>query len=240
VLDAWLGEKGNLYTKESLFRCDDACPRYGCRGELLVDVTLLELSVQARHLGQPVLEVFDRFCSMVPFVEHGLERVRVRFVLRKPCLFLDDSGYCAIYTVRPAACALFPEFLSLDADRQEYVAGSDLSRYPCIEHFADVPEARKDALAMLSRMHQKEIYAGEIYLFGRAGFTLDLREEVSRRCDGRDGGVVPFNIQTDALHASLTAGGWWDQIRDKIQALDTPDVLGTLLSDMEIVEALNL
>jgi hypothetical protein len=57
VLDAWLGEKGNPYTKESLFRCDDACPRYGCRGELLVDVTLLELSAQARHLDRPVPEV---------------------------------------------------------------------------------------------------------------------------------------------------------------------------------------
>lgn len=78
MLDAWLGEKADLYTKESSFRCDDACPRYGCRGELLVTISLLELSAQARHLGRPALDVFDRFCCTVPFVEHGLERVRVR------------------------------------------------------------------------------------------------------------------------------------------------------------------
>ncbi len=63
---------------------------------------------------------------------------------------------------------------------------------------------------------------------------------MSRRYDGRDGGVVPFNIQMDALCASLTAGGRRDQIREKIRALDTPDGLRALLSGMEIVEALNL
>ena len=240
MLDAWLAEKGKLYTKDSLFRCDDACPRYGCRGELLVNVSLLEVCVQAKHLDRPVSEVFDRYCSTAPFVEHGLEAARVRFVVRKPCLFLDDAGYCAIYAARPAACALFPEFLSLRADRADYVSGSNLSRYPCIEHFADVPEARKDALTLLWSMHQKEIYAGEIYLFGRAGFTVDLREEVGRRRDGREAGVVPFSIQMDALHASLRAGGWWNRIREGIEALDTPDGFGTLLSGMKIVEALNL
>jgi hypothetical protein len=40
VLDAWVGGKGSLYARDSSFRCDDACPRYGCRGELLVSVTL--------------------------------------------------------------------------------------------------------------------------------------------------------------------------------------------------------
>lgn len=240
MLDAWLGEKGSLYTKDSLFRCDDACPRYGCRGELLVDVSLLEVCVLSRHLDRPALEVFDRYCSTVPFVEHGFEAARVRFVLRKPCLFLDNSGYCAIYAKRPAACALFPEFLSLNGDREDYVIGNNLGRYPCIEHFADVPEARKDALAALWKMHQKEIYAGEIYLFGRAGFTVDLREELGRRYQSGEGDAVPFSIQTDALHASLNAGGWWDRIREKIAVLDTRDGLGTLLSGMRIVEALNL
>jgi Fe-S-cluster containining protein len=240
VLDAWLGEKGSLYTKDSLFRCDDACPRYGCRGELLVDASLLEVCVLARHLGRLALEVFDRYCSMVPFVEHGFEAARIRFVLRKPCLFLDNSGYCTIYATRPAACALFPEFLSLQGNRKDYVIGNGLGYYPCIEHFAQVPEARKDALAALWKIHQKEIYAGEIYLFGRAGFTVDLREELGRRYEGREGGAVPFSIQTDALHASLSAGGWWDRIREKIEALDTPDGLGALLSGIKIVEALNL
>jgi Fe-S-cluster containining protein len=240
VLDAWLGKKGNLYTKDSLFRCDDACPRYGCRGELLVNVSLFEVCAQAKHLGRPVLEVFDRYCSTVPFVEDGLWATRIRFVLRKPCLFLDDAGYCAIYAVRPAACALFPEYLSLHGDGNGHVIRNELSRYPCIEHFTDVPEARKDALAMLWKIHQKEIYAGEIYLFGRAGFTIDLREEVGCRFQGREGGAVPFSIQMDAMQASMSATGWWARIREKIEALGTPDGLGTLLSGIRIVEALNL
>jgi len=239
VLDSWLGEKGSLYTTGSLFRCDDACPRYGCRGELLVSVSLLEVCVQARQIGRPAIEVFHRYCSTVPFVENGLRTARVRFVLRKPCLFLDKDGYCAIYAVRPAACALFPEFLSLHEDKEGYVNGNGLSHYPCIEHFSDVSEARKQTLAALWNIHQKEIYAGEIYLFGRAGFTLDLREELGCRADSLEEGALPFSIQTEAMHASLSAAGWWVRIREKIEALDTSEGLRTLVSDIRIVVALN-
>ncbi len=240
VLDAWLREKGDLYAKGSLFKCDDACPRYGCRGDMLVTVTLLELKSLAVYLSRPALDVFDRFCSVAPFVEQGVERVRVRFVLRKPCLFLEESGYCAVYPLRPAACALFPEFLSVHADGAVYRADSDLARYPCIERFTEVPEARKEALKALHGIHRKEVYAGEIYLFGQAGASFDPREEVGRLREGRAGQPVPFSVQSKALDTLLRACGWWDRIREKIDALNTQEGFDTFFSAIRIVEQLSL
>jgi Fe-S-cluster containining protein len=240
VIDALLSEKGNLYKEDSLFRCDDACLCDGCRGDLVVSVSLPEIWAQAKYLCRPVLEVFDHYCCTVPFVEHNLGAARVRFALRKPCLFLNHAGYCTVYAVRPAACALFPEFLSLRTDRDDCVKDMELDSYPCVEHLPDVPEARKDALTRLAKIHQEEIYGGEIYLFGHAGFTVDLREEVSRICVGRPGEVVPFSVQTEALRRLLNTCGWWGRIRQKIQALDAAEGQEIFFSGMEIVAALNL
>jgi len=240
VIDASLSEKTDLYTKESLFKCNDACLCDGCSGDLVVSVSLLEIWALARRLHRPVLEVFDHYCRTIPFVEHDLGAVRVRFALRKPCLFLTEAGGCTIYAARPAVCALFPEFLSLRGDRDEYIKEMDLSAYPCIEQFADASGARKDALTRLVSMHWEEIYAGEIYLFGRAGFTVDLREEVSRIRNGWSGEIVPFSLQTEALNRVIESCGWWVRIREKIGTLDAQEGVETLFSDMQIVKALSL
>lgn len=240
MLDAWLSEKANLYTKDSSFRCRDGCVCPGCRGDLLVNVSLVEVSVLSNHLDRPSLEVIEHYCHVAPFVQHDFRTARVHIVFHKPCPFLAVTGRCSIYTVRPAACALFPESLSLRTGRDESFNGGDPNHYPCIDPFADVSGQRKDALTALTRMHRNEVYSGEIYLFGQAGFTVDLREDVSRICDESTEKVVPFSAQAEALHRFLIKHGWWSRLCEKIVRLDTRDGIDAVLSGMKIVEALNL
>ncbi len=239
MLDAWLSTKGNLYARHSTFACDKACPRYGCQGDLLVTTSLLEICVLARRSGQAPLGAFDRYYRIVPYTGDNPATTRVRFILRKPCPFLNNDGYCGVYALRPAACALFPEFLSLYPDKENYIKENSLGLFPCIEHFSDVSEARRETLESLWSMHRKELYLDDIYLFGYAGFRIDIREAVSMLTSGSMNGVS-FLLQTDALHVALKSEGWWERIYEKIRALDTDDGLRTLISGMKIVEALNL
>ncbi len=122
MFHAWLERKSKLYNAHSVFTCDDACARPGCRGDFIVAVSLLEIYVHAQHLGRPVAEILDQYFRVAPFVEHGLDAVRVRFVVRKPCRFLDERALCSMYEKRPAACALSPEVLSLNGALAGYEA----------------------------------------------------------------------------------------------------------------------
>ena len=234
MLDAWLGEKHSLYNKDSSFKCDDTCPRYGCRGDLLVDASLFEIYALAKYLQRPVAETFKRYFSLAPFVEHGFDRVRVRFALSKPCPFLNEKGYCTVYEKRPAACALFPEYLSIAGTIDSYV------EFPCVSYAGDVPESRKDALKNLFSMHSKEMYAGEIYLFGCAGYTVDIREEIACRRGNAAGDEVSFGIQREALQAALNRNGRLRRIHEKTESLDAPGGIEQLFLGMKIVDALKL
>ncbi len=174
LLDEWLGGKLSLYDKGSLFRCTGSCPRHGCCGELVVTISVLEGYVIARQLGRPAPEVFERYFELAPHLDDGLGAARIRFVLKKPCLFLDNADWCSMYGQRPAACALFPEHVSISGQGEVY------RTFPCVEEAADLPEPRKLALKSLTALQRAEIYAGEIFLFGFAGFTVDLRHEAAR------------------------------------------------------------
>ncbi len=57
MLDAYLREKFDLYTLFSRFGCDDSCPRYGCRGDLVVSASLLDIHAQSRLLFPECLAV---------------------------------------------------------------------------------------------------------------------------------------------------------------------------------------
>lgn len=178
--DAALKDKLSLYARSSGFTCEDACPRFGCRGDLTVAVSLHELYAQGRALKQRTLDLFDAACRLSPSIELGLDMARIRIVLRKPCIFLDGDMMCSIHAVRPAVCALFPEHLALlaDEERQAYIRDNGLDAYPCVDGWAGVSAARREALQRLRHIHTREILATEIYLFGRAGFTVDLRSDI--------------------------------------------------------------
>ena len=165
-------------------------------------------------------------------MEHGYDKARVRFILRKPCAFLDEKGYCAVYEKRPAACALFPEYLRISGAIDSY------RLFPCVGHLGEASESRKGSLKRLFSMHSKEIYAGEIYLFCCAGYTVDIREEIACRWGGLSGAVVPFGIQREALQEALSMDERLDLIHEKVGSLDAPEGIEQFFSGMKIVDAL--
>ena len=75
---------------------------------------------------------------------------------------------------------LYSHFIP-EEERQEYICDNGISTYPCVrrEAYRVTPE-RKEAVRSLQRIHEREIYGTELYLFGVAGFSVDLREEVLR------------------------------------------------------------
>jgi Fe-S-cluster containining protein len=238
MIDAYVREKTDLYGEHSDFSCDDKCPRYGCRSNLVVAPSLLELYVQSRFLGVTVADLFNRAFDISPFTHEGLERVRIRFCLKKPCPFLDKGKTCGIYSVRPAACALFPEYLGLLGDRErrrEYIAEGGIDHYPCVKTIV-LSEARTETLHRLWRLHAVEICATEIYLFDIAGFSVDLREALLGIAHGGTG-RIPYRKVGEALAILLAAQGLGDRIIEKIGDLGTDGGMRRYLSAMAISEA---
>ncbi len=232
MLDAYLQDKVSLYTQSSDFACDTACPRFGCRGGLVIAVSLLEVYAQARFLKQGTLDVFSAACKLSPSIEQGLDKARIRIVMRKPCLFLNEAMLCSIHAVRPAVCALFPEYLALltDEERQAYIRDNGLEGYPCVSGSVGAQAVRKEALRSLWRIHTKEILAAEIYLFGYAGFTVDLRSDIIDASATIER-TLPFAAIEAALDRLLEKGGMYHTVRERIAALDEgkiEDLMGAL------------
>jgi hypothetical protein len=51
VLERHIEEKLGLSTKSSFFTCDAGCARYGCRGDLVVGASFLDIAVHAPALA---------------------------------------------------------------------------------------------------------------------------------------------------------------------------------------------
>jgi Fe-S-cluster containining protein len=230
--DASARDKHLLYAQSSDFACDAACGRFGCRGELAVTVSLHELYGLGRFLKRSTLDVFGAACRLSPSIEKGLGRARIRVLLRKPCVFLDGAMMCSVHAVRPAVCALFPEHLALleDGQRQAYIRDNGLEACPCTAGTARVSEARKEALRSLLLIHTREILATEIYLFGHAGFAVDLRSDIVDASATIEG-TLPFTEVEASLDRLLKKGGLHRAVRAKMAALDegrTEDLTGAL------------
>ncbi len=219
--DAYSQDKLSLYAQSSAFACDGACPRFGCRSDLAVAVSLHELYEQGRFLKTRTLDVFGAACTLSLSIEQGLDRARIRILLRKPCVFLDSAMMCSIHAVRPAVCALFPEHLALltDEERRAYIRDNGLEAYPCVSGPAGVSDARKEALSRLRHIHTREILATEIYLFGYAGFTVDLRSDIVDASATIEG-TLPFAAVEASFDCLLKKGGLYHAVREKIAALD--------------------
>jgi Fe-S-cluster containining protein len=240
VIDSYIHDKHDLYSRHSRFACEGACPRFGCKTDLVVGVSLLEIRQQAELLRRPTLDVFRFACKLSPFIDGGFDRVRVRIALKKPCVYLENSRQCAIHSVRPAACALFPEFLGIlsEEERQKYIDGNGVGHYPCVRHDALclTPE-RAEAVRRLRRIYEKEVYATELCLFGLAGFSVDLREEVlALRYSGA--GPVPYARTEEALERVLRDTGVYDRVLAKVAAFDAPGHNGDFLAALSIWDAI--
>jgi Fe-S-cluster containining protein len=205
VIESYLAEKIGLYNGSSAAACPDGCPRYGCRGDLVVTASLLEIFSQARFLQIDVATLFSQAFRISAAAYSGLADVRIRFVLSKPCRFLAGSGVCTTYSVRPAACALFPEYLSLHSseERKTLIQHNEIRHFPCVANVDfDLPPKRLAELRELRRIHGVELFADSIFLFGSGSFSIDLRKECEL-LSPTDSGRISSSSLDEALRSFL-------------------------------------
>ncbi len=240
MIESFARAKLDLYSRGSRFSCDEACPRYGCRGDLLVSAGLFEILAQGRILGRSVADLLRLAYRLSPFADAGLSKVRMRFTLRKPCLFLENGRTCSIYEARPTACALFPEYLALlpETERREYCERNGMGDYPCVTDGAlSLSAEREEAIRRLQLVHWKEVMATEICLFGHAGFSVDLREDVAAVSDTA-GAIVPYGKIEEALESFLARTGLNNEIMERLIVLEKEAHMESFFSALSITEAL--
>jgi len=230
----------DLYSRASRFSCEDRCPRYGCKGDLLVSAGLFEILAQCRILNRSAADLLGLAYRMSACADDGLAKVRIRFTLRKPCIFLEDGRTCSIYEARPAECALFPEYLGLlaETERREQCERNGVLGYPCVTDSAlSLSAPREEALLSLQRIHLKEIMATEICLFGKAGFSVDLRQDVAAATDGA-GARIPFRKVEEVLESYLERTGLCHTITERLGVLEKEADMESFFSALSIAEAL--
>jgi Fe-S-cluster containining protein len=240
VIESFAETKLDLYSRASRFSCEEGCPRYGCKGDLLVSAGLFEILAQARILKRSTADLLRLAYRMSPAADDGLSKVRIRFTLRKPCVFLEDSRTCSIYEARPAECALFPEYLGLlpEPERREQCERNGVLGYPCVTDSAlSLRAPRKEALLSLQRVHLKEIMATEICLFGKAGFSVDLRQDAAAATDGA-GARIPFRKVEDVLESYMARTGLSHAIMARLAVLEKEANMESFFSALSIAEAL--
>ena len=250
MIESFARAKFDLYSRGSRFHCDEACPRYGCRGSLVVSAVLFEVLTQARVFGRQAADFFSFAYRLgtIP-LDEDLSRVRIRITLRKPCVFLEDGRNCSMYRVRPAACALFPEHLALlpEARRKEYIENNGMGHYPCVaDPGLGLSAEREEAIRRLWRMHQLEVLATEICLFGIAGFSVDLREDVivlfdrerPRSQASPPGLRIPYGKIEEAMERHGERTGLFELIREKLASLEKETAMQSFFSALSIAEAL--
>jgi len=230
----------DLYSRGSRFGCEEACPRYGCKGDLLVSAGLFEILAQGRILNKPMAELLGFAYRLSPSADDGLSKVRIRFTLRKPCLFLEGGRTCSIYEARPAECALFPEYLGLlpETERREHCERNGMAAYPCVTDSAlSLSPERKETLRGLQRIHQKEIMATEICLFGVAGFSVDLRQDAAAATEAA-GARIPYEKAEEVLESYLVRTGIYNTIMERLGVLEKEAEMESFFSALSIAEAL--
>lgn len=238
MIESFAHARFDLYSRGSRFSCEDGCPRHGCKGDLLVSAGLFEVLAQGRILGRPMADLFRSAYRLSPAADDGLSKVRIRFTMRKPCVFLEDGRTCAIYAVRPAECALFPEYLGLlpDTERKGHCERIGVAEYPCVTDSAlSLSAERGDALRSLQRIHHEEIMATEICLFGVAGFSVDLRQDVAAVADGAR---ISFGKVEEVLEGYLARTGLRNTIMERLAVLEKEAQMESFFSALSVAEAL--
>ncbi len=132
---------------------------------------------------------------------------------------------------------LYSHFIP-EEERQEYICDNGISTYPCVrrEAYRVTPE-RKEAVRSLQRIHEREIYGTELYLFGVAGFSVDLREEVLALSPVGPG-EIPYARVQGAMVRSLRRTGLYAEVLDKVASFEAPEHVRGFLSNLSIAEAL--
>jgi Fe-S-cluster containining protein len=231
-MEQYLEERSMLFNVWSTFSCPDSCERMGCKEPSLhVSISLVDLVAISLISGQKAAEVFKEQVKIGfdPIYENEPWIGRISLELKKPCHFLDEKK-CSIYSRRPIACVLFPEYYSIVEHPELILQKEIFQNYPCIQKPCSIPLQRKAVLQQLWKMSLKEIFLSDFYLFGVSPFIIDLKSIAG---EGMEGIPISENGKTRLPHyrmekfisQRLREGGYVDDWEAKIEKLDSVDGL---------------
>ncbi len=234
-----------MFNEGSDFSCPDACERYGCKDpNLHVSISLLDLISISLSSGQKVSDLFEKSCKLGfdPLGEEDPWVGRISLEMQKPCPFLKEK-LCSVYSGRPLACVLFPEYDAM-VGRREVLAGKKFfQQYPCIQNPCTISPQRKEILTRLMEMSVNEHFLSDFYLFGVSPFLLDVKtisgevlEGVSFSGEGK--APLPYGRLEDLLLQKMRAGGYLDEWRAKVKELDRSEGLDLLWQTKRVIDGM--
>jgi hypothetical protein len=207
----------------------------GCKDPILhISISLVDLVAISLVSGRKAKEIFRENVKIGfdPIHENEPWMGRVSLELKKPCYFLDGKK-CSIYSMRPIACALFPEYYFI-VESPETILRKDIFRnFPCIQKPCSISPQRKVTIQNLSEMSAKEVFLSDFYLFGISPFVIDLKSIAG---EGLEGIPVSKNGKTTLLHyrieelisQKLRRGGYLDNWQARVEKLSQTDGLNDL------------
>lgn len=229
----YLSERATLFNLGSGFSCPDSCERPGCKGvDLHISVTLVDLIALSLSSGKKVSDLFREACKIGfdPLSEEDPWVGRLSLELKKPCPFLQGK-YCAHYSGRPLACALFPEsFFVLHGP--DFLQGKAFFKdFPCAARPCPISPERREILLRLVDMSVKESFLSDFFLFGVSPFLIDLKNLAGEILEGvplsEEGQArLPHHRIEEILSRRLSQGGYLQAWEEKVGDLDRPGGLG--------------
>lgn len=228
----YLSQRTTLFNLESQFSCPDSCGRPGCTGaDLHICVTLVDLMALSLSSGRRVSDLFREACKIGfdPLSEEDPWVGRLSLELKKPCPFLVGK-YCAHYSGRPIACALFPESFFVLHGPESLRAKEFFQPFPCATSPCTIPPKRKEILLRLIHMSVRESFLSDFFLFGVSPFLIDLKNLAGEILEGlpqsEQGRVrLPHHRIGEILTTRLTEGGYLEEWEEKMADLENPQGL---------------
>ena len=231
-MEQYLKGRAVLFNEGSQFSCPDSCERYGCQEpNLHVSISLVDLVGISVTIGRKIPDLYEKDCKVGfdPLQGKDPWLGRVSLELRKPCSFLDGK-VCSVYSGRPIACALFPEFDFMVGNRESLIKREIFRNYPCIQSPCSISPQRKEILNHLMEMSVKEAFLSDFYLFGVSPFLIDLKNIAGEGLEGvilsdKGKAKIPHSRLEGLLLQKMKNGDYLEEWKAKIERLDRIEAL---------------
>jgi Fe-S-cluster containining protein len=231
-MEQYLKERSMLFNAWFTFSCPDSCERVGCKiPNLRILLSLVDFVAIFLISGRKASEFFtkDIKIGFGPLQENNPWIGRVSLALDKLCHFLNGK-LCSVYSGRPIACALFPEFHFM-GDRPETILQKEIfQNFPCIQNPCFISPRRKATLQQLWEMSAEEVTLSDFFLFGLSPFVVDLKniageglEEISISANGK--AFLPHHWLEELVSKGLREGGYLNDWEAKVETLDRAEGL---------------
>lgn len=234
-MEQYLKERSMLFNAWSTFSCPDSCERMGCKvPNLHVFISLVDLVAISLISGRKASELFtkDVKIGFDPLEENEPWIGRVSLELDKPCHFLNGK-MCSVYSGRPIACALFPEYRFMGEHPERILQKEIFQNFPCIQSPFPISPRRRATLQQLLEMSGEEVTLSDFFLFGISPFAIDLKniageglEGISISANGK--AYLPHHRIEELVSKRLREGGYLNDWEAKVEALDRSDGLESL------------